>query len=69
MDNITLKKKLSSYVSQGGYLKNVSDELLYEILIAWENWTASGSEFYKSLGKSYVCTIDDLNSDLAFSKQ
>lgn len=52
MDNITLKKKLSSYVSQGGYLKNVSDELLYEILIAWENWTASGSEFYKSLGFS-----------------
>lgn len=53
MDNITLKKKLSAYVTDGGYLKNVSDELLYEILIAWENWTGSNSEFYKSLGFTY----------------
>lgn len=53
MDNITLKKKLSSYVSDGGYLKNVSDELLYEILIAWENWTGSSAEFYRSLGFSF----------------
>ena len=53
MDNITLKKKLSSYITDGGYLKNVSDELLYEILVAWENWTGSNSEFYKSLGFTY----------------
>jgi hypothetical protein len=53
MDNITLKKKLSSYITDGGYLKNVSDELLYEILVAWENWTGSNSEFYKCLGFTY----------------
>jgi hypothetical protein len=50
MDNVTLKKKLSSYITDGGYLKNVSDELLYEILVSWENWTGSNSEYYKSLG-------------------
>ena len=50
MDNITLKKKLSSYVSDKGYLKNVPEDILLEVLIAWENWTASSKEFYSSLG-------------------
>jgi hypothetical protein len=50
MDNITLKKKLSTYESEKGYLKNVSDDILYEVLVAWENWTATSKEFYRSLG-------------------
>ncbi len=50
MDNITLKKKLSSYESDKGYLRGVSDDVLYEVLVAWENWTGSGTEFYRSLG-------------------
>jgi hypothetical protein len=40
MDTVTIKKKLSAYVSDKGYLKNVSDELHFEVLVAWENWTA-----------------------------
>jgi hypothetical protein len=54
MDNITLKKKLSTYVSDKGYLKNVSDDVLYEVLLAWENWTGSSKEFYRSLGFSHA---------------
>jgi hypothetical protein len=50
MDNITLKKKMSSYVSDKGYLKNVPEDILLEVLIAWENWSASSKEFYSSLG-------------------
>ena len=50
MDNSNLKKKLSVYVTDKGYLKNVSDEVLYEILVAWENWSGSSKEFYRSLG-------------------
>ena len=53
MDNITLKKKLSSYVSDKGYLKNVSDDVLYEVLLGWENWTGPAKEFYRSLGFSH----------------
>lgn len=53
MDTITLKKKLSTYQSDKGYLKNVSDELLYEVLVAWENWTGPSQEFYRSLGFTY----------------
>ncbi len=30
----------------------MSDELLYEILTAWEAWTGSGADFYRSLGSS-----------------
>ena len=50
MDNSNLKKKLSVYVSDKGYLRNVSDELLYEVLTSWENWEGSGVEFYRTLG-------------------
>jgi hypothetical protein len=53
MDNVTLKKKLSSYVSDKGYLKGVSDDILYELLVAWENWTGTSSDFYRSLGFSF----------------
>jgi hypothetical protein len=53
MDNVTLKKKLSSYESDKGYLKGVSDDILYEVLVAWENWTGTSSDFYRSLGFSF----------------
>ncbi len=53
MDNVTLKKKLSSYKSDKGYVKNVSDDVLYEVLVAWENWTGPSSEFYRSLGFTF----------------
>ncbi|MEK7153342.1 MAG: hypothetical protein AAB834_05310 [Patescibacteria group bacterium] len=50
MDNANLKKKLSVYVSDKGYLRNVSDELLYEVLTSWKNWEGSSAEFYRTLG-------------------
>ena len=39
-----------TYESDKGYLKNVSDDVLYEVLIAWENWTGTSKDFYRSLG-------------------
>jgi hypothetical protein len=50
MDNVTLRKKLSSYLTEGGYLKNVGDDVLYDLLVSWENWTGTSKEFYRSLG-------------------
>ena len=52
MDNVTLKKKLITYTSDKGYLKNVSEEVLHELLLAWENWIGTSKEFYSSLGFS-----------------
>lgn len=53
MDMVILKKKLSTFRSGTGKLMNVSDELLYEILIAWEQWTGPGSGFYAALGADH----------------
>ena len=50
MENVTLRKKLSSYLTEGGYLKNVGDDVLYDLLVSWENWTGTSKEFYRSLG-------------------
>lgn len=50
MDPAHLKKKLSVYVTDKGQLRNVSEELHFEVLSAWELWTGSSAEFYRALG-------------------
>ena len=50
MDPSHLKKKLSVYVTDKGQLRNVSEELHYEVLCAWELWTGSSIDFYRALG-------------------
>ena len=47
-----LKKKLSSFKGDGGRIRGVSDELLLEVLSAWEHWTGTSSSFYKAIGSS-----------------
>jgi|LauGreDrversion4_2_1035121.scaffolds.fasta_scaffold1010687_1 hypothetical protein len=54
MANVTLRKKLSSYLTEGGYLKNVGDEVLYELLVSWENWSGTSKEFYRTLGFTHA---------------
>ena len=52
MDMIILKKRLSTFRTDGGSLSKVSDELLLDLLRAWESWTGKAKEFYGSLGVS-----------------
>lgn len=52
MDNSSLKKRLSTFKTDGGYLKNVPDELLVDILTAWETWEGATKGFYASIGTS-----------------
>jgi len=52
MDLEILKKKLSSYRGEGGRVTKVSDDLLLEILTAWENWTGSAKDFYHGIGSN-----------------
>lgn len=47
-----LKKKLSSFKGEGGRVTRVSDDLLLEILSAWENWTGSAKDFYRGIGSN-----------------
>lgn len=53
MDLEILKKRLSSYRTPKGRLTRVPDELLVDILRAWEQWTGPASGFYSSLGADH----------------
>ena len=53
MDMEVLKKRLSSYRTPKGRLTRVPDELLVDILRAWEQWTGPGSTFYSALGADH----------------
>ena len=53
MDLTILSKKISSYRTPKGRITSLPDELLGEILYAWEQWTAAPSGFYKQLGADH----------------
>ena len=53
MDVEILKKRISSYRTPKGRLTRVPDELLVDILRAWEQWTGPGSGFYSALGADH----------------
>ena len=50
MDLTVLRKKISSYRTPAGKITNLPDELLAEILHAWEQWTGPTSGFYEAIG-------------------
>jgi hypothetical protein len=52
MEMEILKRKISTFKGEGGRLTKVSDDLLMEILHAWEQWTGSQGSFYSELGVS-----------------
>lgn len=53
MDLEVLKKRLSTYRTQKGRLTKVSDEVLIELLLAWEQWTGPASGFYSAIGVDF----------------
>jgi hypothetical protein len=53
VDLEVLKKKVSTYkVGDSGRVSITSDDLLIEVLLAWEQWTGPASGFCKSIGVS-----------------
>ena len=53
MDLTVLRKRISSYRTPKGRITKLPDELLGEILNAWEQWTDAPSGFYKELGADH----------------
>lgn len=53
VDLEVLKKRLSSYRTPKGRLTRVPDELLVDILVAWERWTGPAVGFYAALGADH----------------
>lgn len=52
MDNAVIKKRLNTFKSDKGILKRVSDEVVIDVLRAWENWPGMSSDLYRELGLS-----------------
>lgn len=52
VDNAILKKKLNTFKSDKGTLKDVSDEVVFEVLRSWEHWPGKSSDLYRELGLS-----------------
>ena len=52
MDNAILKKKLNTFKSDKGSLKDVSSEVVFEVLRSWEHWPGKSSDLYRELGLS-----------------
>lgn len=53
MDLTILAKKISSYRTPKGQVRSLPDELLGEILAAWEQWTGSANGFYGAIGTNH----------------
>lgn len=53
MDLEVLKKKLSAFKDEGGRIRNVNNEMLLEVLSAWEHWTGPARDFYRGIGISH----------------
>lgn len=52
MDNAVIKKRLNTFKSAKGTLKDVSDDVVIDVLRAWENWPGSAADLYRDLGLS-----------------
>lgn len=53
MDNSILKKRLNTFKSgDSGRLSKVSDEVVIDVLRAWENWPGTATDLYRDLGLS-----------------
>lgn len=52
MDTGVLKKRLNTYKTGNGRLNQVDEEVVMEVLRAWEQWQGSAVELYRGLGLS-----------------
>ena len=52
METTVLKKRLNTYKSGKGRLRKVDDEVVIDVLRAWEQWQGSTSDLYRELGLS-----------------
>ena len=49
-DNFVLKKRIQTFKTAKGALIGLTDELVVDIVRAWERWPGTGKAFYASLG-------------------
>lgn len=49
-DNLILKKRLNTCRTSTGRLSQIPDDLIIDIVRAWERWPSTAKSFYTSLG-------------------
>jgi|APSaa5957512535_1039671.scaffolds.fasta_scaffold353138_1 hypothetical protein len=49
MDNNVLRKRINTFKSSKGTLKNMSNEVIIEVLRAWEQWPGTTADLYRDL--------------------
>lgn len=52
MEHAVLRKRLNTFKSGKGILRDVADEVVLEVLRAWENWPGKAIDLYRDLGLS-----------------
>lgn len=50
MDNSILKKRLNTFKSSRGSFTRISNEVIIDVLRAWEQWPGTTADFYRDLG-------------------
>ncbi len=49
-ENMILKKRLNNCRTAKGNLSKVPNELIIDVMRAWERWTGTSKSFYQSIG-------------------
>ncbi len=49
-EHLILKKRLNTFKNPKGSLLGVPDDLVIDIIRAWERWTGTSKSFYQSIG-------------------
>ncbi len=53
MDNSVIRKRLSTFkAGKSGVLRQVADDVVLDVLRAWENWPGTSADLYRDLGLS-----------------
>jgi hypothetical protein len=68
MDLTILRKKLSAFKTKGGSLTKVNDDLLVDLLRAWESWTGDSKELCSGLGVTRYQLATFINKGKKLSK-
>lgn len=58
MENTVIRKRLNSYKSEGGRLSKVDDEVVLDVLRAWESWQRTAT--FSPPPKQLRCVISEL---------
>lgn len=52
MENSIIRKRLNTFKTSEGRLRNVSDDVIIDVLRVWENWTGKAVDLNRELGLS-----------------